>query len=126
MVAVKTKQVRIRIKEILGEIVNPDNIFYQTADDDTQGIYVVYSFENIDQTDVYRDITKLIIDIWGYRNNTIEVDDIADNIDERLNMANEPCESIYPTFYRYERRPLDDNNKDVYHVQCKYMIQSYE
>lgn len=122
----KTKQIRVLVKKIISESVSADNIFYQTASDEVIGIYVVYSFENIDQTDCHKDITKLTIDIWGYKEKASEVDDIADKIEARLNMANEPCDTIYPTFYRYERRPIEDNDKTVYRVQCKYMIHSYE
>lgn len=123
----KTQQIREVIVSKIKSIPDVDKIYYRRASDSVRSdLYVVYTFEQVMMDDSDLDEIKLVIDIWGRMANTAVVDDVADSVDDLLNMANEPCNDTYPTFYRYDRRIVDDNDKDVYRTQLRFMVRNIQ
>lgn len=118
----KTNLLRELIQTKIHSIVK---VFYRSSDPNESYPYAVYDFENIDLEDINRDDLILVIDIWGKGDDTIPVEDIADQIEELFNAANLPSNDILPTFYRVSRKPIDDEDKTLIRRQLKFQVQNY-
>lgn len=120
----KTLELRKVIKAKLDTISNSGNTYYEIADDGCKYPYKVFSFDNIDLGDLNRDDLILVIDVWT--KDVKEADRIADDIEGLFKMLNSPTSTILPTFYRYSRQALLDEDKTIKHRQIKILIQNYE
>ena len=118
----KTTSLRRIIKTNIDTIVKS---YYRTADKGSIFPHAVFDFETIDLLDINRDDLILTIDIWGKGNDTSEIEDIADQIEELFNCANLPKWNVLPTFYRVSRKPIDDEDKSLIRRQLKFQIQNY-
>lgn len=118
----KTNALRKIIQTNIKSIVK---CFYRKADVKESYPYAVYDFENIDLGDINRDDLILIIDIWGKGNDTSYIEDITDSIEKLFNAANIPGDEVLPTFYRIQRKPIDDEDKSLIHRQLKFQVQNY-
>ena len=118
----KTNALRKIIYKNMNSIVKS---YYRKADKENIYPHAVYDFENIDLGDISRDDLILIIDIWDKGNNTSNIEEIADQIEEMFNAANLPNEEVLPTFYRIGRKPIDDVDKTLMRRQLKFQIQNY-
>ncbi len=98
--------------------------YYENSSDEADFPYKVYSFENIDLGDMERDDLILVVDIWG-KDNVIEVEEIADSIENTFNCLNAPTTTSFPTFYRISRKPIEDEDKRIKRRQLKFQIQNY-
>lgn len=117
----KTNELRKFIQSKLETIAQS---YYSKAKDDAMYPHLVFSFTNIDLDDFYRDDYFLIIDVWC-KNNQLLCEQYADDICDMLNAENLPQDSILPTFYRESRRNLLDEDKDINHIQLRFLIQNY-
>lgn len=118
----KTNSLRKIIYNNMNSIVKS---YYRKADKENIYPHAVYDFENIDLGDISRDDLILIIDIWDKGNDTSNIEEIADQIEEMFNAANLPNEEVLPTFYRIGRKPIDDVDKTLMRRQLKFQIQNY-
>lgn len=118
----KTLALRENIQTNINSIVKS---YYRKADKDKIYPHSVFDFENIDLGDINRDDLILIIDLWDYGNDTSNIEEIADQIEEMFNAANLPDEKVLPTFYRISRKPIDDPDKNLIRRQLKFQIQNY-
>lgn len=118
----KTNALRKIIYKNMNSIVKS---YYRKADKENIYPHAVYDFENIDLGDISRDDLILIIDIWDKGNDTSNIEEIADQIEEMFNAANLPNEEVLPTFYRIGRKPIDDVDKTLMRRQLKFQIQNY-
>lgn len=118
----KTLALRKNIQTNINSIVKS---YYRKADKDKIYPHSVFDFENIDLGDINRDDLILIIDLWDYGNDTSNIEEIADQIEEMFNAANLPDEKVLPTFYRISRKPIDDPDKNLIRRQLKFQIQNY-
>lgn len=118
----KTTSLRRIIQRKLDAVIKS---YYQKADKGAIFPHSVFDFETIDLLDINRDDLILIIDIWGKGNNTSEIEDLADQIEEMFNAANMPEDDVLPTFYRLSRTPIDDEDKTLIHRRLKFQIQNY-
>ena len=118
----KTNSLRQIIKSNIDPIVK---LYYRVADKDNIFPHSVYDFESIDLGDIYRDDLILLLDIWDYGTDRSRAEEIADQIEALFNAANLPDTEVLPTFYRISRKPIDDEDKKVIHIQLKFQIQNY-
>ena len=118
----KTNALRTIIQSNIGSIIK---CFYRTSVKNESYPYAVYDFENIDLGDINRDDLILIVDVWGKGNDTSQVEDITDRIENLFNAANLPGGEVLPTFYRIQRKPIDDEDKSLIHRQLKFQVQNY-
>ena len=118
----KTNAIRKIIQTNINKIVKS---YYRVADAKAEFPHAVYDFENIDLGDINRDDLILIIDIWGKGNDTSHIEDITDSIEKLFNAANIPGDEVLPTFYRIQRKPIDDEDKSLIHRQLKFQVQNY-
>lgn len=119
----KTNELRETIQERINPVVS---CYHRTADPGASYPYAVYSFENIDLGDLFRDDLILIVDLWDFGTDTTRIEEFADQIESLFNNVNLPGEKILPTFYRINRKPIDDENKKIIRRQLKFQIQNYE
>ena len=116
----------IALRKIIQKNIDPIvKSYYRKADKENIYPHAVYDFENIDLGDISRDDLILIIDIWDKGNDTSNIEEIADQIEEMFNAANLPNEEVLPTFYRLGRKPIDDVDKTLMRRQLKFQIQNY-
>ena len=118
----KTNFLRAVIQSNLDTIIES---YYRTSDEQKGYPYAVYDFENIDLGDINRDDLILVIDLWGRNKDTSKIEEKADQIEELFNAANMPDEYILPTFYRIDRKPIDDEDKRLIHRRLRFQVQNY-
>jgi len=73
-----------------------------------------------------RDDQELEIDIWDRSLDPKTAEEIADQIEELFADANLPAPPIFPTFFRENRYHLDDPDKNLQHIQLRFLVQLYE
>lgn len=102
-----------------------DDCYYVEAPTDKPYPFAVYSFERQSSVFLDRDDLVLVIDIYSKSINYKEADRIADDLEDVFGNLNYPFEGCFPTFYKYLRNSLPDDNKEVRRVQLKFEIQNY-
>lgn len=120
----KTLDLREVIKSRLDSIDDITDACYEIASDDVDYPYVVFSFDNIDLDDTSRDDLIMVVDVWT--KNSKQADNIADAIESLFNGLNAPTNTILPTFYRYSRKSILDEDKTIKRRELKFQIQNYE
>lgn len=73
-----------------------------------------------------RDDQEVEIDIWDRSKDAKRAEEIADLIESMFACANLPAPPIYPTFFRENRRALDDPDKELQHIQLRFLVQLYK
>lgn len=119
----KSNALRKLVKGLL-DTVAPAH-YRQNKQKDIMYPHIVFSFDTVDLGDMSRDDYMLTVDIWNM-SAPEETEDMADAITDMLHDANIPLEDILPTFYRINRKYVEDPNKDINHVVLSFQIQNYE
>ena len=88
--------------------------------------YKTYTLDGINYPDSTRDDYDLTVDIWDRSPDWKRAEEIADRIEALFNVANLPTPPIYPTFFRDGRHVIDDPDKDLQHIQLRFVVQLYE
>ena len=73
-----------------------------------------------------RDDKELEIDIWDRSEDPKKAEEIADQIEALFHDANFPTPPIYSTFFRENRYDLDDPDKNLQHIQLRFLVQLYK
>lgn len=89
--------------------------------------YKTFQLESATFTDA-RDDIYLEVDVWD--RNTAEdpktAEGIADQVERLFSGVNLPAPPIYPTFFRENRYHLEDPDKNLQHIQLRFLVQLYE
>lgn len=88
--------------------------------------YKVYAFDTVAFPDSTRDDLTLTVDVWDRAQDQKRIEELADRIERLFNGANLPAPPIYPTFFRDGRDNLEDPDKDLQHIQLRFLVQLYE
>ena len=99
--------------------------YYNSATRDTAYPYVVFTLSRVDLGDLSRDDFDLCVDIHDKAPDPKTVDQLADSIEAIFNDANLPQETILPTFFRASRYPVEENDKNMQHVQLHFDVELY-
>lgn len=118
-----TADLRRLIQTQLGAVAGAT--YYNRAPNNAALPYKVFTLQRVDLNDLSRMDYDLQIDIWDVAANPRAVDEIGDAIEQALHEENLPQTTILPTFYRSNRYPVNDDDKDVVHVQLHFEIQLY-
>lgn len=119
----KTKDLR---KLILGRLQTVQGgTYHRAAPNDAPFPYKVFSLSSVSFTDS-RDDLVLDVDIWDLSLDPKTAEDIADQVEALFNDANLPEPPLFPTFFRDARFFLDDPDKNLQHLQLRFMVQLYE
>lgn len=118
----KTKTLRKLVKHHLESV--PGGTYHRAAPKDAAYPYKTFSLSGVVFTDA-RDDLELEIDVWDRTHDPKTAEDIADQIEALFGAANIPAPPIYPTFFRENRFVLDDPDKDLQHIQLRFLVQLY-
>lgn len=119
----KTKLLRKLVKEKLQE--THGGTYHRLAPKDAAFPYKVFRLSDVRYTDA-RDDLELDVDIWDRSLDPKAAEDIADQIEALFHDANFPTPPIYPTFFRDARYTLDDPDKNLQHIQLRFLVQLYK
>ena len=119
----KTKLLRKLVKGQLETI--PGGTYHRTAPKDATYPYKTFTMASAAFTDA-RDDMELEVDIWDRSLDPKAAEDIADQVEALFRDANLPAPPIFPTFFRENRYTLDDPDKNLQHIQLRFLVQLYE
>lgn len=119
----KTKALRRLVQTQLQTA--PGGTYHRTAPKDAAYPYKTFTLKSATFTDA-RDDMDLDVDIWDRSLDPKTAESIADQIEALFRDANLPAPPIYPTFYRDARYTLDDPDKNLQHIQLRFLVQLYE
>lgn len=120
----KTQELRKVIMSVLTGIQG--GTYYHLASNDTAFPYKVFDLSSVYLGDLSRDDYSLDIDVFDRATNSKRVDEIADAIEAALSCVNLPQATILPTFFRQMRYVVQEDDKDIYHIQLRFDVQCYE
>lgn len=100
--------------------------YYMQAPSDAVYPYKTYTLSRVDLNDMTRDDYELTVDLWDKTADTKRLDEMADQIEEVFGGVNLPNDKILPTFFRSNRYPVEDPDKDIQHIQMTFLVESYE
>ena len=119
----KTKTLRKLVNEKLQTV--PGETYHRRASTESVYPYKTFTLTDTLYTDA-RDDLELEIDIWDRSLDPKAAEDIADQIEALFHDANFPTPPIYPTFFRDARYVLDDPDKNLQHIQLRFLVQLYK
>lgn len=119
----KTKALRKLVNEQLQTV--PGETYHRRASADAVFPYKVFNLTSAAFTDA-RDDQELEVDIWDRSLDPKPAEDIADQVEALFASANIPAPPIYPTFFRENRYTLDDPDKNLQHIQLRFLVQLYK
>lgn len=118
----KTRLLRKLAKGWLDTV--PGGTYHRAAPKDAPFPYKVFNLASVAFTDA-RDDMELEVDIWDRSLDPKTAEDIADQVEALFACANLPAPPIYPTFFRENRYTLDDPDKNLQHIQLRFLVQLY-
>lgn len=119
----KTKALRKLVNEQLQTV--PGGTYHRHAPADAPYPYKVFRLASVAFADA-RDDQELEVDIWDRSLDPKAAEDIADQVEALFAEANIPAPPIYPTFFRENRYTLDDPDKNLQHIQLRFLVQLYK
>lgn len=101
------------------------NVFFEQATDNALYPHAVFNFREIDLGDISRQDYVLEVDVWDKGTSTTAVDELADKIEDLLQLQNLPQTNILPTFFKIDRKSILDQDKAIKHRLIRFQIQNY-
>lgn len=100
-------------------------VYFETAADSALYPHIVFNFREIDLDDLSRQDYILEVDIWTKGTDTTTIDNLADSVEDLLQGENLPQDHILPTFYKRDRKSIEDPDKSIKHRRIRFIIQNY-
>lgn len=119
----KTADLRKLIMTQLGTLSG--GTYYRIAPNEATYPYKVFTFERAGLSDLSRDDIDLCVDVWDRGLDAKRVDALADAVEGLFNVANLPQSTILPTIFRESRYPVEDEDKQLLHIQMHFTVQNY-
>ena len=119
----RTNELKVLIQTKLKTLTT--NVYFEQAVDNDIYPHVVFSFRTIDLGDLSREDYILDVDVWDKGTSTVTIDTLADNIEDLLSAQNLPQTNILPTFYKIDRKSIEDTDKAIKHRLIRFQIQNY-
>lgn len=120
----KTKLLRKLVKEKLQTV--PGETYHKKASKDATYPYKVFTLTSAAFPNIDRDDTELEVDLWNRGEDPKPLEDIADEVESLFNGTVYPAPPIYPAFFRENRYDLEDPDKDLQHIQLRFLVQLHE
>lgn len=119
----KTKNLRKLVNKRLQTVQG--GTYHRAAPKDAPYPYKVFTLSSVGFTDA-RDDCMLEVDIWDRSLDPKTAEDMADEIEALFDGANLPSPPLFPTFFRDARFFLDDPDRNLQHLQLRFLVQLYE
>ena len=119
----KTKILRKLITEKL--LTVEGGVYHRIAPKDAEYPYKTFTISSAAFVDA-RDDMEVEVDIWDRSMSAKKVEEIADQVEALFADTNLPTPPIYPTFFRENRYTLDDPDKNLQHIQLRFLVQLYK
>ena len=120
----RTNELRELITSALKNIC--ENVYFEVADEEALYPHIVYYLRSVDLGELSREDYILEIHLWEMDAEATNIEDKADNIVEMFRAENMPQRNILPTFYVYDRKAVDDEDKKIRHRVISVQINMYE
>ena len=120
----KTKLLRKLVNEKLQTVQG--GTYHKKAPKDARYPYKVFTLTSATFPNLDRDDKELEVDLWNRGNDQKVLEDIADDIEALFNGTVYPAPPIYPAFFRENRFDLEDPDKDLQHIQLRFLVQLHE
>ena len=101
------------------------DVYFETAANNALYPHIVFSFRTINLDDLSRQDYMLDVDVWDKGKNTVNVDQLADQVEALLHCQNLPQTTILPTFYLVDRKAIIDEDKQIKHRLVRFQVQNY-
>lgn len=101
------------------------NVYFEQARDNAVYPHIVFSFREVNLGDLSRQDYILEVDVWDKGTQTVNVDALADNVEDLLHEKNLPQTNVLPTFYKIDRKAIVDPDKNIKHRLVRFQIQNY-
>jgi hypothetical protein len=101
------------------------NVYFEQAADNAMYPHIVFSFREINLDDLSRQDYTLNVDVWDKGTNTTAIDTLADSVEDLLHTQNLPQTNVLPTFYKIDRKSIEDPDKSIKHRLVRFQIQNY-
>jgi hypothetical protein len=101
------------------------NVYFEQATDNAMYPHIVFSFREINLDDLSRQDYTLNVDVWDKGTNTTAIDTLADSVEDLLHTQNLPQTNVLPTFYKIDRKSIEDPDKSIKHRLVRFQIQNY-
>ena len=103
----------------------PGNTYHRTASEDAAYPYKTFELSSVAFVE-NRDDMELEVDLWDRSSDPKRIEELADQIERLFMGANIPQPPIYPTFFRENRYNVEDPDKNLQHIQLRFLVQLYE
>ena len=114
------KLVQTKLKTLTSQV------YFEIADDKALYPHIVFEFRRLDLGDLSRQDYILEVNIWDKGTSSVQVDELADNVENLLQAQNLPQDHVLPTFYLIDRQNIPDDDKAIKHRRIQFQIQNYE
>lgn len=114
------KLVQTKLKTLTSQVS------FEIADDKALYPHIVFDFRRLDLGDLSRQDYILEVNIWDKGTSSVQVDELADNVETLLQAQNLPQDHVLPTFYLIDRQNIPDDDKAIKHRRIQFQIQNYE
>lgn len=114
------KLVQTKLKTLTSQVS------FEIADDKALYPHIVFDFRRLDLGDLSRQDYILEVNIWDKGTSSVQVDELADNVENLLQAQNLPQDHVLPTFYLIDRQNIPDDDKAIKHRRIQFQIQNYE
>ena len=101
------------------------NVYFQQARDTALFPHIVFDFKEIDLNDLSRQDYTLDVNVWTKGTSTESADNLSDQVEDLLQAQNLPQKNILPTFYKRDRKAIEDPDKTINHRLIRFVIQNY-
>ena len=118
----KTNDLRKLVQERLKEIT--PYVYYRKSDEDALYPHIVHLIDRVNLIAEHRDDVSLTVDIWTQSESI--ANDMADMVEKKFNSENLPQDNILPTFFLETRITVEDEDKNISHIQMTFTVQNYE
>lgn len=120
----KTKALRKLINEKLQTV--PGETYHKKSSASASYPHKVFTLTSAAFPNLDRDDIELEVDLWNRGEDPKTLEDIADQIEALFNGAIYPAPPIYPAFFRDNRYDLEDPDKELQHLQLRFLVQLHE